>query len=128
MCSLALVQSILFLVLLGTRHVLSEEVELRPKMTAELMPQHRRSLVEEDPEPFLSDSVIFLGRCPSRSDKEAEEGPLRIPLSAGEGIGYIGLINNPKAEVFVTASSLLEASGGTINLDLDTYTNIFSAV
>lgn len=86
------------------------------KMVAELVPQGRRLRALQSPSTDKSTiSSIVIDRC-------SPETPLEISISAGEGLGVVGLMDNANADI------ALDFADGTVFLDTARHLNIFSAM
>lgn len=94
-------------------------VQGQSKMIAEYAPAGRRlsesanSLRLEE-----SRSAVFLQHCEPNS-------PVTFPLSAGEGKGFIGLMDNTDADVSLTISS---GEGAGIHLEKAKEADLFSVM
>lgn len=87
---------------------------LTPKMAAEAVTLGRRLATTAAPlETTISTS--FLEHC-------VPGVPVNFPVSAGEGKGMIGLVDNPSADVSLVFSA------GSLEIEPDKVPNVFSAM
>lgn len=90
--------------------------KLKPKMLAELVPPGRRlAPVSDSPGTETTGFMALIGDC-------SPSTPFTFPVSAGEGKGMVGFMDDTEA------SALLEIDDGSIALDTEKQFNVFSAM
>lgn len=85
------------------------------KMLADLAPPGRRLGRVDDARTTESRSAIFLENC-------SPDKPLMFPISASEGKGMIGLMDNTQSEIS------LDLAAGSFELEEKKEINVFSAM
>lgn len=96
--------------------VTSAHASPTPKMVAKVAPPGRR-LVTEVPTTQKTISTVFIETC-------SPDSPLTIPISAGEGKGMVGLMDDDNT----AADIALDFSAGDVDLDVNKQPNVFSAM
>ncbi|KAL7560358.1 hypothetical protein ACA910_002770 [Epithemia clementina (nom. ined.)] len=89
-------------------------------MIADYLPMTRRSLMEQTREPLTSRFAVFLEHC--------NDQPLVLPISSGEGKGFVGLVDSPSTKINLGLTASTAAAGGVINLEPDAHANLFSPI
>ena len=99
----------------STTHVVVNAVDIPRKMVADWVPKGRRLTATTLVPTESSAYTVFIGSC-------SPDTPFKFPVSAGEGKGAIGLMDD--TSVLVS----LELDAGAVTLDSTKKANVFAAM